>query len=166
MARCCKYAYICLLKIPVQANLFKVETFVRNFNSRYRLNMDIPAEVIDEANKPPKRNQKLVPAKLCESFTFPEHVRQGFLFLPPVIRRVTDVFRARSAMRQLDLPPMDEDLVIEALSLPCATAGFNNQRLETLGDSVLKLCVVVHLFNAYPFRHEGACSWFLIGFSW
>jgi endoribonuclease Dicer len=104
----------------------------------------------------PRKTQRLVPMKLCESLTYPEHVRQAFHFLPSVIRRVTDVFRARAAMEQLGLPQMEEDLVIEALTLPCATAGFNNQRLETLGDTVLKVCVVVHLFNAYPFRHEGA----------
>ena len=105
----------------------------------------------------PQKTQRLVPAKLSESFMFPEHARRAFHLFPPVIRRVTDVFRARAAVKQLRLPPLEEDLVVEALTLPCATAGYNNQRLETLGDTVLKLCVVVHLFNAYPFRHEGTC---------
>ena len=134
-----------------------METYVRNFDSQYQLKLDIPPRSIVEKTESPKKIQRLVSAKLCEWFVFPEHVRQGFHFLPPVIRRVTDVFRARAAVTYLGLPPlMNMDLVVEALTLPCATAGFNNQRLETLGDSVLKLCVVVHLFNAYPFRHEGA----------
>lgn len=110
------------------------------------------------ATESPQKLHRLVPAKLCESLTFPDHVRKAFHFFPSVVRRVTDVFRARAAMEQLGLPLMKEDLVVEALTLPCATAGFNNQRLETLGDTVLKLCVVVHLFNAYPFRHEGTHS--------
>lgn len=127
--------------------------------------MDVLPENIPENLETPNKNQRLVPAKLCEWFVFPEHMRQGFHFLPPVIRRITDVYRARAAVKQLGLPPlMKEDLVVEALTLPCATAGFNNQRLETLGDSVLKLCVVVHLFNAFPFRHEGACSVYSIDY--
>lgn len=86
----------------------------------------------------------------------PEDVFLAFRALPQVTRRITDVYRARAAIMELDLPPLEEDLVVEALTLPCATAGFNNQRLETLGDSVLKLDVVVYLYNKYPFRHEGA----------
>jgi len=82
-------------------------------------------------------------------------VLKGFHALPQIVRRVTDVYRARSAIRLLSLPPLIEDYVVEAFTLPCATAPFNNQRLETLGDSILKLCVVVYVYNKFPHRHEG-----------
>jgi dsRNA-specific ribonuclease len=44
------------------------------------------------------------------------------------------------------------------MTLQGAHAGYNNQRLETLGDAVLQLCTTVHLFNIHPHRHEGQLS--------
>lgn len=101
------------------------------------------------------RKKKLVPASACDTLLLPELVIQAFLVLPQIIRRITDVYRARIAMQKLGLPNLIEDRVVEALTIPSATARYNNQRLETLGDSVLKLCVVVYIFNKFPYRHEG-----------
>ncbi|KAI4523212.1 hypothetical protein K525DRAFT_196949 [Schizophyllum commune Loenen D] len=75
--------------------------------------------------------------------------------LPPLLRHATDVHRANKARLALGLPYIERDLLIQALTLPCAAMPFNNQRLETLGDAVLELSTTVHLFNKYPHRHEG-----------
>ncbi|TRM59881.1 hypothetical protein BD626DRAFT_606328 [Schizophyllum amplum] len=75
--------------------------------------------------------------------------------LPPLLHRTTDIYRTDRARLSLGLPYIDRDLLIQALTLPCAGAPYNNQRLETLGDAVLELCTTVHLFNKYPHRHEG-----------
>ncbi|KAF8520186.1 hypothetical protein BU17DRAFT_46941 [Hysterangium stoloniferum] len=138
--------------IPTEGALVMVETFARNFSSVYPLPSRPQADISMEN---PHRKSRFVPAGTCEICVLSQDTIQSFRTLPQVIRRITDVYRARKIIEELGLPALQEDLVVEALTLPCATAGFSNQRLETLGDSVLKLCVVVHLFNKYPFRHEG-----------
>ena len=95
------------------------------------------------------------PLKLCRWAPLSPDIYQTFHILPSLMHRITDLYRARSARSELGLPPITDDLLVQALTLPNANAGFNNQRLETLGDSVLKLCTVVHLYNRFPHRHEG-----------
>lgn len=92
---------------------------------------------------------------MCRWCKIPEVLYRTFHILPELCYRITDVYRARLARLELGLPPIQDDLLVQALVLPSSNAGFNNQRLETLGDSVLKLCTVVHLFNRFPHRHEG-----------
>ncbi|KAI0324687.1 hypothetical protein GY45DRAFT_1364938 [Cubamyces sp. BRFM 1775] len=82
-------------------------------------------------------------------------LHKTFFILPELCHRATDVWRAREARIALKLPPIADDVLVQALTLPSANTSFNNQRLETLGDAVLKLAAVVHLFNKYPHRHEG-----------
>ncbi|CCM04515.1 uncharacterized protein FIBRA_06696 [Fibroporia radiculosa] len=97
----------------------------------------------------------LFPLSLCRRAEISEDVFRAFHVLPELCHRITDVYRAHTARIELGLPPIVDDLLVQALTLPSANAGFNNQRLETLGDSVLKLATVVYLFNKYPHRHEG-----------
>lgn len=97
----------------------------------------------------------LFPIELCRWALMPEPVYQTVFVLPQVCRRLTDVWRAREVRTALKLPPIVDDLLVQAITLPSTNAGFNNQRLETFGDAVLKLCAVVYLYNKYPHRHEG-----------
>ena len=55
-------------------------------------------------------------------------------------------------------------LLVEALSAPCAGEPVNYQRLEFIGDSVLKFLVSVQLFLAHPRWHEGYLT--LVRKSW
>ncbi|KAH9063782.1 hypothetical protein EDB83DRAFT_2519936 [Lactarius deliciosus] len=97
----------------------------------------------------------LFPRASTSMFMMPEEMISLFGLFPRLLHRVQDVWRARSARVSLDLPPILDDYLIEATTLPSAAAGFNNQRLETLGDSVLKLCTSTHLYNRFPHCHEG-----------
>jgi endoribonuclease Dicer len=97
----------------------------------------------------------LVPQSCCRWINLSKYVFHTFHILPQLCHRITDIYRVRKARIDLSLPPIADDFLVEALTLPTAIAGWNNQRLETLGDSVLKLSVTVHLFNKYPYRHEG-----------
>ncbi|TBU24821.1 hypothetical protein BD309DRAFT_1080474 [Dichomitus squalens] len=97
----------------------------------------------------------ILPIELCRWALIPRHVYQSFFILPELCHRLTDVWRAHEVRTALKLPPIVDDLLVQAITLPSANAGFNNQRLETFGDAVLKLCAVVHLYNKYPHRHEG-----------
>lgn len=100
----------------------------------------------------------IVPQGACRLVHFSRPVYRTFLFLPRICRRATDVYRAREERLQLGLPPIDDDLLIEGSTLPTTNATWNNQRLETLGDSVLKLTSTVHIMNKFPHRHEGQLS--------
>ncbi|KAI0792736.1 hypothetical protein C8Q75DRAFT_579347 [Abortiporus biennis] len=97
----------------------------------------------------------LIPQNMCRWLAMSEDVYRTFQILPQLCHRITDIYRVRTARLELGLPPIQDDLLIEALTTPVACAGYSNQRLETLGDSVLKLATVVHLFSRFPHRHEG-----------
>ncbi|KAJ3334850.1 Dicer-like protein 1, partial [Kappamyces sp. JEL0680] len=47
------------------------------------------------------------------------------------------------------------DLLLEAFTTPASGILANYERLETLGDSFLKLQLSLHLFVSFPHRHEG-----------
>lgn len=97
----------------------------------------------------------IFPKSICRWAPISTDLYHTFHVLPELTHRLTDLYRARAVRFELGLPPIQDDLMVQALTLPSANAGFNNQRLETLGDSVLKLCTVVHLYNRFPHRHEG-----------
>jgi endoribonuclease Dicer len=98
------------------------------------------------------------PQILCERINITTHTLDYFKLLPPLTRYLSDVFRARAATMILHLPELNPDRAVEALMLPLANASFTNQRLETLGDAFLKLATSIHVFNKYPYKHEGQLS--------
>jgi len=113
---------------------------------------------IDKYKRHLARPGTIVPQGACRRMHFSERMYHTFLFLPRICRRATDLFRAQQVRFQLGLPAIAPDLLVEASALPTTSATWNNQRLETLGDSVLKLAVTVHVMNKYPHRHEGQLS--------
>lgn len=98
---------------------------------------------------------RLLPFFDCAWIPISWDVQQAYSTLPAVCQRITHAYRALCARRELCLPPISENLLIEALTIPSAGLSFNNQRLETLGDAVLQVCTTVHLLYQYPNRHEG-----------
>ena len=98
------------------------------------------------------------PQSLCERVNITTRTLDSFKFLPPLTRHLSDIFRARAAILTLGLPPLNLDWVAEALMLPSSDASFSNQRLETLGDAFLKLATSIHVFNKFPYKHEGQLS--------
>ncbi|KAJ7118771.1 hypothetical protein C8R44DRAFT_841231 [Mycena epipterygia] len=100
----------------------------------------------------------LFPRGCCRWINISEDVSEALHILPALYHRLTHIYRVRRARLSLSLPPILDDILAEALTLPCANMEYSNQRLETLGDAVLQLCTTVHLFNRYPNRHEGQLS--------
>ncbi|KAI0078149.1 P-loop containing nucleoside triphosphate hydrolase protein [Panus rudis PR-1116 ss-1] len=134
-------------EIPEDGPCIEAEPFPRHTTCIYTL---------DGSYAAPKTNPTFIMIqKMCRWAYMPEEIWRAFHVLPDLCQRITDIYRARMLRFDLGLPPILDDLLIQALTLPGANAGFNNQRLETLGDSVLKLTSVVHLFNRFPHRHEG-----------
>ncbi|KAI0648351.1 hypothetical protein C8Q79DRAFT_906449 [Trametes meyenii] len=129
-----------------------VEGFIveRNIASAYSLENKPSAPLLG-----PKPTTVIFPLEFCRWLLLPEHVYQTFFILPELCHRATDLWRLREARVALSLPPIADDLLVQALKLPTTNTGFNNQRLETLGDAVLKLAAVVYLYNKFPHRHEG-----------
>lgn len=139
--------------IPREGPLLRVEKFSRHFTSEYQHPASY-SKPISEIEQQPKK-LIWVPMAACDVFAFSRAQIESFIIFPQIIRRITDIYRAREAIENLNLPCISEDLVVEALTLPSTNLSFNNQRLETLGDSVLKICVVTYVYNRFPYRHEG-----------
>ncbi len=97
----------------------------------------------------------LLPRWYCKYASLSEGILRSLRVFSPLCQRITDLHRAHQAILHLGLPDINPNRMVEALVIPSAMAGFNNQRLETLGDSVLKLSVVTYVYNRFPFKHEG-----------
>jgi endoribonuclease Dicer len=139
--------------IPTDCPLIEIQHFPREQSSYYSTESLCGA---DGSQPPaPVGAKSFLPVYLCRQLPIPKAMWKTFRILPVLMRRATDLWRARQAAIELSLPPIQLHILAEALTLPCANASFDNQRLETLGDSVLKLCTVVYIFHKFPFRHEG-----------
>lgn len=108
-----------------------------------------------ESDGTAKSTKVVCPMSLCSWMPWPPEFWRAMRLMPRLLRRITDVYRARLLKRELGLPPIPDDILIEAITLPSTGTPWSNQRLETFGDEVLKLAVAVHLINRFPHRHEG-----------
>lgn len=76
-------------------------------------------------------------------------------------RIMTSPDKWRQFMKDKGLPRMEDSLLRQAFSHPSyvreqqGAAADSNQRLELLGDAVLDLVMVEHLFHRYPEEPEG-----------
>ncbi|KAG9318230.1 hypothetical protein JVU11DRAFT_311 [Chiua virens] len=142
--------------VPTDCPLIEIHSLPRAPSGLYR-----PAsrhQPVDKYKRHTAPVGSIVPRDACRVVHLSQRVYRAFIFLPRICRRATDLYRAREERVQLGLPPMDDDLLIEGSTLPTTNATWNNQRLETLGDSVLKLTSTVHIMNKFPHRHEGQLS--------
>jgi endoribonuclease Dicer len=144
----------CSLEVPVDGPLIEAALMPRQTSRAYQLlpqNTSVDMKMASGDDPRPF----FFPMASTSVFSMSEEMFSLFALIPRLLHRVQDIWRARSARIGLDLPPILDDRLVEATTLPAAAAGFNNQRLETLGDSVLKLCASVHLYNKFPHYHEG-----------
>ncbi|KAA1477124.1 hypothetical protein DENSPDRAFT_571422 [Dentipellis sp. KUC8613] len=137
--------------IPMDGLLVEAKRFERQTSGAYHLPHCPPSAVEERL----LHRHHFLPFACCKWFGMSEDMFLLYRQLPRLLRRVTDVWRVSRAKWDLGLPAIKTDLLIEAFTLPAAGADFSNQRMETLGDSVLKLAASVHLFHKFPFRHEG-----------
>lgn len=82
------------------------------------------------------------------------------MVLPSIIRALLTRITAMSLQAELldrapSLMTLPTDIVEMALTSPSANAHSNYERLETLGDTVLKLVATVHLLAVHPHWPEG-----------
>ena len=83
-------------------------------------------------------------------------------FLPSVIRSLSMTLTAHSLRRNLFSSSPIFDIPISllriAVTAPAAGEKLNYQRMETLGDTVLKIITGIQLLAEYPLWHEGYLS--------
>lgn len=82
------------------------------------------------------------------------------LLIPSLLRHVENYYIAAQLVTSV-LPAVrfeDLKLVVEALLAPSADDVTNYQRLEHIGDTVLKFLTVTHLFASHQNWHEGYLS--------
>ncbi|KAL4260943.1 helicase family protein [Pleurotus pulmonarius] len=141
-------------QVPEDGPLIEVYRLPRYRDSKYYQDQqDLPEETVYGAS-----DGAIIPQGSCAWLDLPQAMLKTFEILPILAHRIIDVYRARCARLDFGLPAIRTNLQVEAFTVPSTDAPYSNQRLETLGDSVLKLCVTVHAFNKYPHRHEGQLS--------
>ena len=102
--------------------------------------------------------QLLIPGHTTIALLSEEETEYAFL-LPSVLRALTSWMTANSLRKTLfsstPLQKIPLSLLKVAITAPSSNDGVNYQRLETLGDAVLKFLVGVQLLAEYPLWHEG-----------
>ena len=109
------------------------------------------------ANEQRARSIKYLLAQHCEVDNLPLQHSQ-FAFCVPSILHKYEVYLIADQLRKTRLAPVqfqDLDGVVMALSASSAREGVDYQRLEFLGDSVLKWCISLQLLAEHPSWHEG-----------
>ncbi|KAF8891292.1 hypothetical protein BD779DRAFT_1670921 [Infundibulicybe gibba] len=106
----------------------------------------------------PKIIFNLIPALSSIALVSPEEIEYAFL-LPSFLRSTAmaltvDSFRT-NLLAQTPLYGLPTQLLTVALTAPVSQERVNYQRLETLGDTVLKLVCGIQLLAEYPLWHEG-----------
>ncbi|KAG8935450.1 Dicer-like protein 1 [Tulasnella sp. 417] len=94
-----------------------------------------------------RQHTVIAPHRAMILFPLSLYVFHAFTILPALVRHIVGHYRTHEALKDLNLPPLDQGRFVEALTLPLVCAGYDYQRLETLGDSCLKLATTVHVFN-------------------
>ncbi|KAI9476109.1 MAG: dicer-2 protein [Benjaminiella poitrasii] len=91
---------------------------------------------------------------LCQRFFMSASVYQAMMMVPSIMTRIDSLLLCREAREKYDLTINDE-LMLEAYTTPSASMEMDYERLETLGDSLLKFIATIRLYINFPFSNEG-----------
>jgi endoribonuclease Dicer len=133
--------------------LVQVRNLTRVVSTKYQLD-----DISCSKNSTSDSDPFYLPSSACSLLPVPHGIQLVYSCLPPLMQRITDLYRANKLVNAYHLDGVELSHVVEALTLPSSSAGFSNQRLETLGDAVLKVAVVVHVYHKFPNYHEGQLS--------
>ena len=138
--------------IPEDQPLLELKLLKRHIRMSSTLHRILPGH-----SEPPFVTEKvfLIPRSMCRPASLPLYAFKLYRLLPAVVQHLNDLHRVRKLRHDLCLIGMDTQHLVEALTIPAAGANYSFQRLETMGDAVLKLATNVHVFNKFPYRHEG-----------
>jgi dsRNA-specific ribonuclease len=113
-------------------------------------------------NQPPseKRYSYVLPITRCIFDRLPFKTMQFAMFIPAIMHRLS-VHMVADLLRKTilaDVKFRDNSLVVAAISASSAFEETNYQRLEFLGDSILKTCTSLQLLGDHLLWHEGYLS--------
>lgn len=129
---------------------------VRPFPPRTNFLVPVPAKKAEPTA--PLKESILVPERCRILLLSPRELESAFL-MPSILRAVAMYSTAASLSKTVfansPLSQMPISLLIPAISAPAAGERENYQRLETLGDAVLKYVTCIQLLAQHPLWHEG-----------
>ncbi|KAH9653047.1 Endoribonuclease Dicer [Citrus sinensis] len=103
-----------------------------------------------------------MPPELLVRVNVPISVVKSLYLLPSVMQRLESLMLASQLREEINCHSRNfhipSSLILEALTTLGCCESFSMERLELLGDSVLKYAVSCHLFLTYPKKHEGQLS--------
>lgn len=109
-----------------------------------------------------KPNYIELPAELCLNLGVPSSVIKSLYLIPSIMHRMTNLTLASQLRQEIQecssCPFISATLIMQALTTLRCMESFSFERLELLGDSVLKYAVSCHLFLKYDKKHEGQLS--------
>ncbi|KAL8153073.1 hypothetical protein V2J09_010833 [Rumex salicifolius] len=103
-----------------------------------------------------------MPPELLVIIDVPVSVLKSSYLLPSVMHRLESLMLASQLRKEIGFNSTEAQissvLILEALTTLRCCENFSMERLELLGDSVLKYAVSCHLFHEHPNKHEGELS--------
>ncbi|CAO2167444.1 unnamed protein product [Urochloa humidicola] len=160
----------------------KFRTFTEYFEKKYSIFLRHPSQPLlvlkpthnphnllsskirDEGNRVENKNRanSLVhmPPELLIPLDLPVNVLRVFYLFPSLMYRIESLMLASQLRSEISYTGSDISsfLILEALTTLRCCEDFSMERLELLGDSVLKYAVSSHIFLTFPNKHEGQLS--------
>ncbi|KAF8610458.1 hypothetical protein BDV93DRAFT_430981 [Ceratobasidium sp. AG-I] len=115
-------------------------------------------DIVKPSPPAPKETRIFIPSHMARLSPISAEILKLCTLLPNILGQMIVLRRMGSVDDTLKTHGVPFRLMLEALTLPAVQAGFDYQRLETLGDSVLKVSTCTHIFLKYPGHHEGQLS--------
>ncbi|PNY04416.1 endoribonuclease dicer 3a-like protein, partial [Trifolium pratense] len=119
------------------------------------------SSLIGPVTKKPPVHVHIPPELLC-LLNIKRDVYKSMYLLPSLMYRIESLMLSSQLRAEInghtDIFKIPSSLVLEALTTLRCCEKFSMERLELLGDSVLKYAVSCHLFLKYPKRQEGQLS--------
>ncbi|KAK7410183.1 hypothetical protein VNO78_00768 [Psophocarpus tetragonolobus] len=103
-----------------------------------------------------------IPPELLCILDVKRDVLRSLYLLPSLMYRIESLMLSSQLREEIDGQTskfnIPSSLILQALTTLRCAESFSMERLELLGDSVLKYAVSCHLFLKYPKKHEGQLS--------
>lgn len=105
-------------------------------------------------------NRVHMPPELLIPLDLPVDILRAFYLFPALMYRIESLMLASQLRSEIAYGDsnISSFLILEAITTLRCSEDFSMERLELLGDSVLKYAVSCHLFLKFPNKHEGQLS--------
>jgi dsRNA-specific ribonuclease len=145
-----KHPYRDYEEFPEDVAHLAVSKLLRRADFLHKVSSDI---------QPPlgKRFSYVLPHARCTVDLVPFRITQFAMLVPSILHRLQVAMVGDKLSKTIlaDVQFNDLSLVVTAISASSALEETNYQRLEFLGDSLLKICTSMQLLAEYPLWHEG-----------